>query len=89
MLLPLYSCFARHTSVQIGQLEFDLKRNSPGRTRIYEYTPTPPTHTINVRISALLNIVIVSLAKGYYLEDNMKSSCNPSRNVSNFVCCLI
>ena len=38
----IYSCFARQISFQIDQFEFDLKRNSSGRTWIYEFTPPPP-----------------------------------------------
>ena len=37
---------ARQISFQIDQFEFDLKRNSSGRTWIYEYTSPPPTYVL-------------------------------------------
>ena len=52
----IYSCFAGQISFQIDQFEFDLKRNSSGRTRIYEYTPPPPPPPISVLATALLII---------------------------------
>ena len=47
----IYSCFAGHISFQIDQFEFDLKRNSSGRTLIYMNIPPPPP--INVLATAL------------------------------------
>ena len=39
----IYSCSARLISFEINLKTTDFKRNSSGITRIYEYTPSPPT----------------------------------------------
>ena len=54
----IYSCYAQQISFQIEKFEFDLKRNSPGRTAIYEYSPPPPP--INVLVTALFGLTKLS-----------------------------
>ncbi len=47
----IYSRSARRISFEISCFKVHLKRNSSGRTRIYEYSPPPPQ--INALVSAL------------------------------------
>ena len=53
MCVLIYSCSARQVYFKIDQFEFDLKRNSSGRTQMYKHSPTPPSPPNNVLAMAL------------------------------------